>query len=170
MPVAMRNSLTLLLLVCAALPAVEDPFKTNAAYDRMRRNVGIGLGTLIWCNVNEGRGLLPQILAATTNGTSGNQTFAVTTGTSGADRWTEIVRNESVQDYVAGNLDALARDIAAGHGESLDALVELLAVPVERREAVMNALRARHAEIFAHATTTAPVVVERLADVVVESV
>ena len=28
-------------------------------------------------------GIAPQVLAATTNGTSGNQTFAITTGTSG---------------------------------------------------------------------------------------
>ncbi|MCS6970465.1 MAG: DUF3015 domain-containing protein, partial [Planctomycetes bacterium] len=81
------------------------------ASDDLRANVGIGLGTVIF----EGQsGLLSQVLAATTNGCFGNQTFAITTGTLGARPWKGIVSNGDVQRFVADNMDRLARDIAAG--------------------------------------------------------
>ena len=40
-------------------------------------STGCGLGTTIWAGKT---GIFPQILAVTTNGTSGNQTFGITTG------------------------------------------------------------------------------------------
>ncbi len=43
-------------------------------------SIGCGVGTIIW---NGQSGVAPQVLAATTNGTLGNQTFGVSTGTLG---------------------------------------------------------------------------------------
>ena len=159
------SALIALLAVVGSGLSAADIVQTNANYAKMRSNVGIGLGTLIWSNV--GTGLFPQACAATTNGTSSNQTFAVTTGTSGADKWDAIVRNESVNEYIAGNMDALARDIAAGSGESITALADLLAVPSERRADFAAALKANHAAIFSGAGVTADQVVQRIADVAV---
>lgn len=154
-----------LLTIAGSSLSAADIVQTNANYAKLRNNVGIGLGTLLWSNV--GTGLVPQICAATTNGTSGNQTFAVTSGTSGADKWDAIVRNESVQDYIAGNMDALARDIAAGSGETIAALADLLEIPAGRRADFAAALKANHGVIFSGAAVTADQVVQRIADVAV---
>jgi len=36
--------------------------------------------------------------------------------------------NERAEEFVASNMDILAKEIAVGHGESIDALAELLNV------------------------------------------
>ena len=90
-----------------------------------RENVGIGLGTFIFDGYD---GLLSQTAAATTNGTFGNQTFAITTGTSGAKKWDKLAMNDEIRNFVKDNLDTLARDMARGNGESLDTLAELMGV------------------------------------------
>jgi hypothetical protein len=66
-------------------------------------------------------------LQATTNGTSGNQTFGITSGTLGCKK-TKFVMNERAEEFVASNMDILAKEISMGHGESLDTLAELLEV------------------------------------------
>ena len=45
-----------------------------AAFAAGENNVGCGLGSAIWAGQ---KGIVPQILAATTNGTSGNHGFSV---------------------------------------------------------------------------------------------
>lgn len=45
-------------------------------------STGCGLGFIVWRGE---RGVAPQILAVTTNGTFGTQTFGITSGTSGCD-------------------------------------------------------------------------------------
>ena len=100
----------------------------------------IALATTVSANVNKqtGCGLGSQIikddstavmlsLQATTNGTSGNQTFGITSGTSGCKK-TKFVMNERAEEFVASNMDQLAKEIAKGQGESIDTLAELLNV------------------------------------------
>lgn len=148
-----------LLLPVAALVAAAG---LHAA-DDLRQNVGIGVGTMIF----EGQsGLLSQICAATTNGCFGNQTFAITTGTLGARPWTGIVSNGEVQGFVRDNMDRLARDMAAGQGEAIDTLAELIAVPAAERAAFAQKLQANFGAIYASPTVTSTEVVENLAKVV----
>ena len=45
-----------------------------------QENTGCGLGTMLF---DGQQGIAPQVLAVTTNGTSGNQTFGITSGTLG---------------------------------------------------------------------------------------
>jgi len=59
--------------------------------------------------------------------TSLNQTFGITSGTLGCKK-TKFVMNERASEFVASNMDTLAKEIAMGHGESLDTLDELLEV------------------------------------------
>jgi hypothetical protein len=148
-----------LLLPVAALVASVS---LHAA-DDLRSNVGIGVGTMIF----EGQsGLLSQICAATTNGCFGNQTFAITTGTMGAKPWTGIVSNGEVQSFVRDNMDQLAREMAAGQGESIETLAELIAVPAAERAAFAQKLQASFGVIYASPTVTSTEVVENLAKVV----
>ena len=148
----MRKLLLPALVLSAGLSAAD-----------VRDNVGIGIGTMIF----EGQsGLLSQICAATTNGSFGNQTFAITTGTLGAKPWTGIVSNGQVQGFVADNMDKLARDIAAGQGESIDTLAELIALPADQREVFAKSLQAKFDKIYTSPTVTSTEVVENIARVV----
>lgn len=133
------------------------------AADNLSHNVGIGIGTMIF----EGQqGLLSQICAATTNGSFGNQTFAITTGTLGARPWTGIVSNGEVQTFVRENMDQLAREMAAGQGESLDTLAELCAIPADKRADFAKNLQARFDVIYDSPTITSTEVVVNIAKVV----
>jgi len=88
-------------------------------------NTGCGLGTQIIKNQDS---VLMQVFAATTNGTSGNQTFGITSGTLGCAKPAKFVSNERANEFVAGNMDALALDISNGQGEALSTLATLLNV------------------------------------------
>jgi len=148
----------LLLPAAAFLAAIS----LHAA-DDLKHNVGIGIGTMIF----EGQqGLLSQICAATTNGSFGNQTFAITTGTLGARKFSGIVSNGDVQGFVRDNMDQLAREIAAGQGESVSTLAELIAVPAADRATFAKTLQAQFDVIYASPTITSTEVVENIAKVV----
>ncbi|MEK7414653.1 MAG: DUF3015 family protein [Planctomycetota bacterium] len=150
--------MTKLLLPVVALMAAASMQAAN-----VRDNVGIGLGTVIF----EGNdGLLSQVCAATTNGCFGNQTFAITTGTLGARPYSGIVSNEKVQGFVRDNLDQLAREMAAGQGESLEALAEIMAVPKADRQTFAKNLQKNFAQIYSSPTVTNTEVVTNLAKVI----
>jgi len=109
---------------------------------------GCGVGAMIWKGQS---GIAPHVLAATTNGTFGNQTFGMTTGTLGCQT------NESVQSmamYMDSNIDKVARDISRGSGENLDTLAVLLGVDAEDRETFNTVLKNNFATIFPNSNTT----------------
>jgi opacity protein-like surface antigen len=85
---------------------------------------GCGLGSMV---IKDNSTAVMLALQATTNGTSGNQTFGITSGTSGCKK-VKLVMNERAEEFVASNMDILAKEIAMGHGESIDTLAELLNV------------------------------------------
>jgi len=86
-------------------------------------NTGCGLGNQVITNQDS---VLMQVFAVTTNGTSGNQTFGITSGTSGCAKPAKFVSNDKANEFVAGNMDALALDISNGQGEALTTLAMLL--------------------------------------------
>ncbi len=95
-----------------------------SAYAERNLNTGCGLGSVLIENQNT---VAKQVVAATLNGLSGNQTFGITTGTMGCEKPVLLVSNE-VETFVADNMDNLATDIAAGDGETLDTLATLMKV------------------------------------------
>lgn len=104
--------------VLAALPA--------AAFAAGENNVGsCGWGTKLFDGQS---GIAPQVLAATTNGTSGNQTFGVTTGTSGCTPNGTVRSSWKTAMFIDGNKERLARDMSRGSGETLDSLAQLIGV------------------------------------------
>ena len=107
--------------IIASLLIIAAPL----AYADLQSNVGVGIGTVIF----EGHdGLISQVCAATTNGTYGNQTFAITSGTLGAEKPDELWASKQLNDFVAENMNNLAQDIAQGQGESLEAICSILEV------------------------------------------
>ena len=95
-----------------------------------QNNVGCGWGSAVF---NGQRGVAPQVLAATTNGTSGNQTFGITFGTVGCTQDGVVRSNWKVSAYIEGNSSKLARDMSAGQGESLEARQVDDQPPISRR-------------------------------------
>jgi hypothetical protein len=109
---------------------------------------GCGVGSMIWKGQS---GIAPHVLAATTNGTFGNQTFGMTTGTLGCQT------NQSVQSmamYMDSNIDKVARDMSRGNGENLDTLAVLLGVDEADRDSFRKVLQDNFATIFPSSDTT----------------
>lgn len=78
-------------------------------------SAGCGLGSLVF---HSDQTWWKQVLAATTNGTFGTQTFGITFGTSNCDSPTPL-KVSKAQAYVEANKVALANDIARGNGETI---------------------------------------------------
>lgn len=87
---------------------------------------GCGLGSIVF-GAKPG---IVQIFAATTNGTSANQTFGITSGTSNCVD-AEGGAN-SAKAFVETNREALAKDIARGSGETISSLSSLAGCGNER--------------------------------------
>lgn len=110
-----------------------------------QKNTGCGLGSIAF----EGQeGLMSQTLAVTTNGTFGNQTFGITSGTSNCKQPENITHNERLYVFISENMDNLARDIARGQGEYVDTVAVLLNIPEQQRFAFGSHLRTHFADIY----------------------
>lgn len=112
-----------------------------------RNNVGCGLGTVIWENKADNV-VLYQVFQATTNGTSGNQTFGITSGTLECQKPSKFAQNEKLMRFVQANMDNLAKDIAMGKGETLDTFAEMLGVAPAETVAFNSKLQAGFGKIF----------------------
>jgi opacity protein-like surface antigen len=132
------------ILMAAALTVVMSSvaFAGNA-----RSNVGCGLGTILWENKADNSSLF-QAFQATTNGTSGNQTFGITSGTSECQNNSKFVQNEKLIHFVQANMDNLAKDIATGKGETLDTFAEMLGVAPDQTIAFNSKLQANFDKIY----------------------
>ncbi len=134
----MQKSMFLCLVVCLAAfgTAYADPPKDNC---------GCGWGTLAF----EGEsGLAYQVMAATTNGSFGNQTFGITFGTAGCEETKNFTSNEPLNRFVADNMDNLAKDIAMGEGEYLTTLAALMEVTFNERDEFYRLLQDNFSDVF----------------------
>lgn len=121
---------------------------TGSAFaGQAQNNVGCGLGSVLWENKAD-NSVLFQVFQATTNGTSANQTFGVTSGTSNCQKPSQLVQNEKLINFVQANMDNLAQDIAMGKGESLDTFAEMLGVTPGQSQAFNAKLQANFGKIF----------------------
>ncbi|HYR33569.1 MAG TPA: DUF3015 domain-containing protein [Burkholderiales bacterium] len=98
-------------------------------------------------------GVAPQVLAATTNGTFGNQTFGITSGTSGCTQDGAVKSNWKTALFIDGNKGKLARDMSVGSGEALDSLAHLMGVQAQDRVAFNRAAKDNMERIFANEAT-----------------
>ena len=142
--------LSLVLLGASAAMAAES-------------NVGCGLGDMIFGDPDS---TLLQAFEATTNGTSGNQTFGVTSGTSNCSKPSKFVSNERLQEFVTQNMDNIAQDIASGSGESLDTVAELMGVPASERAAFGTTMQASFSKIYTSGDVTSAQVIDNIAAVI----
>lgn len=111
---------------------------------------GCGLGSLIFGNQ---QGPI-QILAATTNGTSGNQSFGITSGTSNCDAKGVDTATLEQEQFVANNFASLAKDVAGGDGEQLAVLAGFVGCPAVQQSRFNTVAQQNYQTIFASETTT----------------
>jgi hypothetical protein len=111
---------------------------------------GCGLGTaVVFKDANEWH---EHVLAATTNGTSGNQTFGMTSGTLGCEAANGPLAG--VQTFMDNNMDQLAMDVAKGQGETLAALAEIIGVEATDTTTFNTKLQASFDTMFSAEATS----------------
>ena len=115
-------------------------------------STGCGLGSIIFKGQ---KGPAPQVLAVTTNGSFGTQTFGITSNTSGCDNYGRITGGTGrVFAFLENNLDQFAADAAVGKGETIEAIAAITG-----RDAHNN-----FAELFADKDVSAVTVTLKMAD------
>lgn len=78
------------------------------------------------------KGLVPHSSAWTTNGTF-SQSFAVTSGTSGCDADSVILKEKELEVFVVVNFDNIQQEMAQSRGQYLNSLAALLGCSVSVR-------------------------------------
>ena len=106
---------------------------------------GCGVGTKLF---DGQKGIAPQVLAVTTNGTFGNQTFGITFGTLGCTQDGVVRSNWRMAAYIEGNTSKLARDMSAGQGESLEALASLMQIDAADKPVFFRTTKDNFARIY----------------------
>ncbi len=115
-------------------------------------DVGCGWGTLSFRGQS---GVVYKLMAATTNVSLGSQTFGISSGTAGCGRGGVIRADARLQHYAGANIDKLAGDMAAGQGESLDTLAQLIGVSATDRPAFFRLAKDNFALLFPSDDVTA---------------
>ena len=94
-------------------------------------STGCGLGSMAWRGQ---KGMAPQILAVTTNGSFSNQTFGITFGTSGCDPNGRISggTQKMVLAFIENNMEQYALDAARGEGETITTLAGIMNMDSEK--------------------------------------
>lgn len=145
------------LMVVALVAAF--PFSALAA----ENNIGsCGWGSKLLEGQN---GVAPQVLGATTNGTFGNQTFGISSGTSGCTQDGVVSSTWKTAMFIDGNKDKLARDMSTGSGESLESLAKLMGIQDQDKAAFFRVTKDNFARIFASANPTTDEVLASLKQV-----
>ena len=137
----------------AAIFLLAMPLTTISSLTFAGTTSGCGLGQIVF----EGQsGLLPNILAMTTNtGLSSNQVLGLTSGTSGCDD-TVVVTNEYQRKiFVSNNLDSLSREIAQGQGDHLSSLATLMGVSLEDQPIFFSFTQNQYGSLFSSSNINA---------------
>jgi hypothetical protein len=140
----------------SSVDAVNEPVKEATDDVQQEMNIkdvnagygsaGCGLGSLLF---EPGNGFT-QVFAATTNGTSGTQTFGITSGTSNCDA--AGYQPGSAAAFIQTNRAALAKDIARGKGATIAGLTDLAGCSDSK--AVGHRLQRNFQQIFPSAAVT----------------
>lgn len=120
---------------------------------------GCGWGNLLFKGQN---GLPIHLLATLVNGTSGNATFGMTTGTNGCSTSGNLSYNGKSLLGMNGVLEEVAQDIAAGQGEALTALSVSMGIPSEERSHFNAVLHQNFSAIFTSKDVTAGEVADNI--------
>ncbi|AXX84208.1 MULTISPECIES: DUF3015 family protein [Aliarcobacter] len=124
-------------------------------------NTGCGLGTIV---IKDQSTTIMQVLAATTNGTSGNQTFGITSGTLNCKQPASFVSNDKLHRFINENMDELAMDISVGNGETLNTVATLM--NIEDRATFASKLQANFTTIYSGENVSSAEVIDNIAKLI----
>lgn len=128
------------LILAAALSVTASGAMAGAAGGE-----GCGWGNMLF----EGQsGTAAHVLAITTNGTSGNNTFGVTFGTNGCSSSGTIKYGGKEMIDVSAVMDELSEDVARGEGEVMNAMAVSLGIRTQDRAAFNSAMHENFNVIF----------------------
>lgn len=119
----MRKVVGLAALVAALAGFGLDEARAQIMGGNQYSMAGCGLGTLVFGN-DETK--WKQVLASTTNGTFGTQTFGITTGTSNCNPGGGPTGRPAAALFIDVNREAFAKDAARGSGETIDHLAAMM--------------------------------------------
>ena len=120
-------------------------------------STGCGVGSMIF---DGHQGMFSQILAVTTNGSTGNQTFGITSGTLGCDSDGTINSSAKISMFTGSNMERLAQNMSTGHGEALATLADLMGVQDQDKAEFYAMTQKNFAKIFPSDQTTAQHVID----------
>jgi hypothetical protein len=149
----MKKIMTVLSLVAAF------PVAALAAQDNVG---GCGVGSMVFKGQS---GIAPQVLAVTTNGISGNQTFGITSGTLGCSSDGVVHSNMRAALFIENNKEQLARDMSIGSGETLASLAHLIGVEARDQAAFNRLAKDNMARIFSSDSVATEQVIASLREV-----
>jgi hypothetical protein len=127
---------------------------------------GCGLGKLAWQNYPHQKVIGIQTMEATTNGLMGNQTFGITSGTSGCTNDGKFWAEHKVNAFAALNFENLAQDMAQGHGEHIASLATLMGVPADQQPAFFAMTQEKYASLVTAGETSPVAMVKALNEAV----
>lgn len=139
------------------LIAIAAVGMATAAYAGGQNDSGCGLGSMLFKEDKPAH----QIVAATTNGSFGNQTFGITTGTIGCTSGGLIKAGKEREVFVATNLRALEREMAAGKGQYATSLGALMGCGANT-DKFLSFSKARYETLFPSAGVTPKELLENL--------
>lgn len=105
-------------------------------------------------------GIGPHILATTTNGTSGNKTFGMTSGTNGCSMDGKLTYGG--KSMIGSIMDRFSEDVAQGNGEALDAVAVIYNIAPEDRATFAEVTHENFKTIFPSAQVTTEDVIASL--------
>ena len=123
-------------------------------------NVGCGLGSMVFDGKTD---KVSQILAVTTNGTLGNQTFGISSNTLGCAADGKVKSYVAVSTFMSANIDKVAHDMAIGQGESIDTLATLMGMSEDHKARFFSISKNNFDRIFSSASTTSDEAISAMA-------
>ena len=151
------KKISIAIILCLMMVSV-------ASANTVRQDCGCGLGGVA---IGDREGLLWNLLGTFLNDAlCGNQTFAMSSGTSDCGRPETLAMLDKLNIFVADNMDVLAVDIAQGNGESLDALAEIAAIPEAKRPVFYSTLQNKFNQIYPTPEVTHDTVVSEITKII----
>jgi len=129
---------------------------SSAAFASAPGGPGCGWGNMLF----QGQSGPIHFLATTTNGTSGNKTFGMTSGTNGCSTYDELTYGG--ESMIGSIMDEFSQDVAMGKGEALNAVAVMMGVTPEDRATFAEVAHENFNVIFPSENTTAKDVMDSL--------
>ncbi len=115
-------------------------------------------------------GIAPHFLALTTNGTSGNATFGMTTGTNGCSVNGSLSYGGQAMIGLNNMMDEFIADAATGEGDAMTAIAVSMGIAPEDRSHFGKTIQANFDQIFVSEDADAQQVFDNIVSVMKEDV